>query len=115
MGWRFFSDIVAPTLLVCWAAISLYNAAAGEAGYGALADLRLEAAEKAATVDALRARRLAMEARADMLASKSLDADMADERIRAVLGYAAQGEMIIPRNDLEAALKGPAVAVKEDR
>ena len=60
---RFLIDIVAPALLLCWAAIFIYSAAAGQSGFGALSALNREVETKAAEVDALRARRIAGEER----------------------------------------------------
>lgn len=102
---RFFTDIVLPALVLCWAAIFIYSAAAGQSGFGALAALKRELAEKSETVDTLRARRIALEKHADQLSSKSLDPDLADERIRAILGYAREGDVIVSREALDRALQ----------
>ncbi len=101
---RFLIDIVAPALILCWAAIFIYSAAAGQSGFGALSALNREVEEKAAEVDALRARRIALEKNADQLASKSLDPDLAEERIRKILGYTREGDVIVTARELEEAL-----------
>ena len=101
---RFLIDIVAPALILCWAAIFIYNAAAGDSGFGALSALNREVATKTADVDALRARRIALETKADSLSSKSLDPDLAEERIRKILGYAREGDVIVTAAELEEAL-----------
>ncbi len=103
---RFLIDIVAPALILFWAGIFIYNAAAGQSGFGALSALNREVDAKAAEVDALRARRLSLEKVADQLASKSLDPDLAEERIRKILGYARQGDVIVTAQELEEALGG---------
>lgn len=103
---KFLIDVVAPALILCWAAICVYSAAAGESGFGALGALNRDVEEKRLAVDALRQRRLRLEARADKLNSKSLDADLADERIRAVLGYGREGDVIVTHSDLREALGG---------
>ena len=43
--------------------------------------------------------------RADLLNSKSLDPDLAEERIRAVLGYSREGDVVIPRREIDALLQ----------
>ncbi len=101
---RFLIDIVAPALILCWAAIFIYSAAAGQSGFGALSALNREVEGRAAEVDALRARRIALEKNADQLASKSLDPDLAEERIRKILGYTRDGDVIVTAGELEEAL-----------
>lgn len=102
---RFIFEVAAPSLLLCWAAILIYSAVAGEAGYRALAALEAELEDKGAEVDALHARRLALEKRADQLSSKSLDPDLVDERIRAILGYSRAGDVVISRGEIDQALR----------
>ena len=104
---RFLFEILLPALVLCWAAIFFHNAAAGESGFGALSSLKREAAAKAAEVDALRARRQALEAHANQLSSRALDPDLAEERIRSVLGYAREGDVIVTAQELEKALGEP--------
>ena len=101
---RFLIDIVAPALLLCWAAIFIYSAAAGQSGFGALSALNREVETKAAEVDALRARRIALEKNANQLASKSLDPDLAEERIRKILGYVRDGDVVVTAQELDEAL-----------
>lgn len=102
---RFLFEIVAPSLILCWAATLIYSAAFGETGYGALKALNGELDEKQAAFDALHERRLALEKRANQLNSKSLDPDLADERIRSVLGYSRDGDIVITRSEIARALK----------
>lgn len=102
---RFLLDVLIPTLMLCWAAVLIYSAVVSDTGYRALAELEAEALQKTAEADALRARRLMLEHRADLLKSKSLDPDMIDERIRTLLGYSREGEIVVPRRDLEPLLK----------
>lgn len=101
---RFLAEIVFPALVLCWAAVLIYSAVAGSTGYGALAVLEDELEDKTAEVDALKERREALAQRADLLNSKSLDPDFVDERIRAVLGYSRDGDVIIPRREAEQLL-----------
>lgn len=102
---RFFRDVVAPALTACWIAYLGYGAIAGASGYRVLADLRKEAAAKEEALEALTARRAALAQVADQLNARSLDPDMLDERVRAVLGYAREGDLVLPRDELERMLK----------
>lgn len=102
---RFIFEILAPSLLLCWAAVMIYSAVAGESGYRALAALEAELEAKRVEVDALTARRMALEKRADQLSSKSLDPDLIDERIRAILGYSRPGDVVVSREALNKALR----------
>lgn len=101
---RFLIDIVGPALLACWAVLFIYKAAAGQSGFGALSVLEDEVEVKAAEVEALRERRMALEKHANQLNSKSLDSDLAEERIRSVLGYTREGDIVVSREELEKAL-----------
>ena len=101
---RFLAEIVFPALVLCWAAVLIYSAVAGSTGYRALSALETELEDKTAEVDVLKARREALATRADLLNSRSLDPDLVDERIRAVLGYSREGDIIIPRREAEALL-----------
>jgi cell division protein FtsB len=102
---RFFRDVFAPALVACWVAYMAWGAVAGASGYRALAELRKEAAAKEEALADLTARRLTLSQRADLLNPHSLDPDMADERIRAVLGYALEGDLVLPRDELDRMLK----------
>lgn len=101
---RFLIDVVAPALILCWAAIFIYSAAAGQSGFGALSTLNRDVEAKTEMVDALRARRIALEKNADQLASKSLDPDLAEERIRKILGYVREGDIVVTAQELDEAL-----------
>lgn len=102
---RFFRDVAAPALIACWIAYLGYGAIAGASGYRVLAELREEAAEKRAALEAARARRAILAHRAELLNPRSLDPDMIDERIRTVLGYARPDDIVIPRDELDRLLK----------
>ena len=101
---RFFLDIAFPALVMCLTGILLYGAVASDTGYRALSALRKEAEARTAELDALQARRIELEKRADLLNSKSLDPDILDERIRAVLGYSREGDVVISRRELDRLL-----------
>jgi cell division protein FtsB len=101
---RFLLDIAFPALVMCLTGILVWGATASDTGYRALSQLQDEAEVKTAELDALRARRLELEQRADLLNPKSLDPDILDERIRAVLGYSREGDVVIPRRELDRLL-----------
>ena len=102
---KFFRDVAAPVLIASWIVYLAYGAIGGAASYRALGELREEAAAKRAELAGLRERRELLAKRADLLNPRSLDPDMVDERIRAVLGYAQPGDVVIPRDELDRVLK----------
>lgn len=104
-SFRFLAEIVFPALVLCWAAVLIYSAVVGDSGYRALAALEAELEEKAVEADELKSRREALAQRADLLNSKSLDPDLVDERIRAVLGYSREGDVVIPRGELDTLMR----------
>jgi cell division protein FtsB len=69
--------------------------------------LRHDAEVKAQSLDELQARRAELEKRADLLNSKSLDPDLLDERIRSILGYSREGDVVISRRELDRLLENP--------
>lgn len=102
---RFLFDVLVPAVMVCWAAVFIYNAVASDTGYRALAIARADVAKKTSELDKLQARRIALEKRADLLSSRSLDPDMIDERIRNILGYSRDGDIVVPRRELDRLLE----------
>ncbi len=104
---RFLLDIAFPALVMCLTAILLYSAVVSDTGYRALASLRHDAEVKAQSLDELQARRAELEKRADLLNSKSLDPDLLDERIRSILGYSREGDVVISRRELDRLLENP--------
>ncbi len=101
---RFLLDIAFPALVMCLTGILVWGATASDTGYRALGQLQDEAETKTAELDALKARRQELEKRADLLNPKSLDPDILDERIRTVLGYSREGDVVIPRRELDRLL-----------
>ena len=101
---RFLFDIAFPALVMCLTGILLYGAVASDTGYRTLAALEQEVEERAGQLDELQARRSDLEKKADLLNSKSLDPDLLDERIRAVLGYTQEGDVVISRRELDRLL-----------
>lgn len=102
---KLFFDIVLPALAVFWSAFLAFDTVVGPTGLRALREARIEVAEKRAEVAALTARREALERTANQLNRRSLDPDMLDEKIRSVLGYAAEGDIVIPRDELDRMLE----------
>lgn len=101
---RFLFDIAFPALVMCLTAILLYSAVASDTGYRALANLRDDKEQQSAALDGLTARRQELEKRANLLNSRSLDPDLLDERIRAILGYSREGDVVISRRELDRLL-----------
>lgn len=101
---KFFGNVVAPALIACWIAYLGYGAVAGATGYRVLGELRAEAEAKRAALDEIVARRRTLEHHADLLNPKSVNPDMLDERIRAVLGYVEPGDIVVPRAEFERML-----------
>ncbi len=101
---RFLFDIAFPALVMCLTGVLVYSAVVSDTGYRALAALEKEAAEKEAQLDELQTRRIELEKRADLLNPKSLDPDLLDERIRGVLGYSREGDVVISRRELDRLL-----------
>lgn len=104
-SWRFLADVILPAFFMCWIAYFSYDAIASATGLRALRDLEAKAAEKEAEVAALTAERRRLEIVARQLNPRSLDPDMAEEKIRTVLGFVEEGDIVIPRRELEALLK----------
>lgn len=101
---RMLKEVAAPGVIALWVVYLGYGAFAGAAGFGVLADLEAERDEKQAALDETRVRREALAHHAKLLNPKSLDPDMIDERIRAVLGYTQTEDIVIPRAELEMLL-----------
>ena len=109
---RFLFDVLVPSCILFWAAILVYSAVFSNTGYRALAGVEAETTALAEEVDLLRARREALEKRADLLNSKSLDPDLVDERIRSILGYSRDGDVVISREELDRAI---ALSTRQSR
>ncbi|MEZ5921940.1 MAG: septum formation initiator family protein [Parvularculaceae bacterium] len=103
INWLF--DILLPGVFVCLTAYLAYDGLIGASGYRALAALQDEVAIKQAEVDALTQKREHLERTAEQLNPRSLDADMVDEKVRSVLGYVEAGDIVIPRDQLEAIIR----------
>jgi len=105
LTWRLLADVVAPAFCACGIGYFAYDGVVSATGYRALSALRAEAQERSAEVSALAAERRRLQLTAAMLNPRSLDPDMADEKIRRVLGYVEKGDIVVPRDQLEELLK----------
>lgn len=103
--WSAFKSFVGPLLVAAYIVYLTYGALAGAAGYSALKRLQTEENVLRAEVQAIKDRRGAMQKRADLLNPHSLDPEMMEERIRAVLGYAREGDIVIPRAEIDRMIR----------
>ncbi len=104
-GVKLIFDVILPALAVCWTFVLALDMVAGPSGLRALAEARADVSARRAELAEIAARREALERTANQLNRRSLDPDMLDEKLRSVLGYAAQGEIVIPRDELERHLE----------
>ena len=98
---KFVIEVIAPTLLVCWIAYFLLAALSGESGFDAARAIESEVEQKAQRVAKLTERRQYLQRRAAMLNPQGLDPDLVDERIRSVLGFVDESDIVLPREELE--------------
>lgn len=107
-SFRLASDVLAPAFFICWTLLFAHDAVMGATGLRALKQVQAEAAAKASEVAALEAERRRLERIAAQLNPRSLDPDLADEKIRAVLGYVGEGDVVIARGELDEILRNGA-------
>ena len=105
MSLRTLLELTASALLALWICIDGYNAILGRASFSALRARQAAHEELRAETEALAARRASLERRADMLNRRGVDLDLLEERTRAVLGYAREGERVITREQLDRLLQ----------
>ena len=98
-------EVVVPCALVLWILLEAFSAMFGPSSYRTLSSKRLEIAALQAETSALDDKIHAMTKRADMLHPSHLDAELLDERVRAVLGYADPDEIVIPMDQFDLALR----------
>ena len=109
-AWSLFKTSIGPLLIAAYIIYFAWGAVAGAAGLSALKRLKAEEAALRAEVDAVRAHRESLQRRADLLNPHSLDPEMMEERIRAVLGYAREGDVVIPRAEIDKAIRAGKAA-----
>lgn len=102
--WRLVVEVIAPAFSICWIGYFTYGAVVGATGVRALKALEAEVQAKSSEVAELAAERRRLQIVAYQLNSNSLDRDMAEEKIRTVLGYAEEGDLVISRDQLEEIL-----------
>jgi cell division protein FtsB len=98
---RFLLNVCLPALLMCLIAGEVYSALAGPSSFARLAVLEQEIAERDAELAVISARRDRLALHAEQLNPQSLDPDLVDERIRSVLGFVAEEDMVIPADQIE--------------
>lgn len=70
----------------------------GERGYFALQGARFRLAQAQERYENIKIERERLQHRVVLLRPQSLDSDMLDERVRAVLGYSHPDELIVPED-----------------
>lgn len=108
LSWRLVLDVVAPAFFTCWIFYLGYDAVVGATGVRALRSLQAEAEVRSAEVEALTAERRRLEIIAQQLNPRSIDPDMAEEKIRTILGYVEEDDLVVPRDQLREILKSGA-------
>jgi cell division protein FtsB len=100
MGWlgdirRLIRQVAMPVLGIALLTYAAYHAIQGERGLFAWIALNQRLKEAHALADAVSAQRLELENRVYRLSSASLDPDLLDERVRAMLDYGRSDEVVI--------------------
>jgi cell division protein FtsB len=88
-------QVVVPVLGIALLGYFAYHAIEGERGFFAWMSLNQQLKQTHALADAVAAQRAELENRVLRLSSGSLDPDLLDERVRAMLNYARQDEVVI--------------------
>jgi cell division protein FtsB len=88
-------QVVVPVLGIALLAYFAYHAIQGDRGLFAWLALNQQLKQAHALSDAADAERAELENRVGRLSSASLDPDLLDERVRAMLNYARQDEVVI--------------------
>lgn len=88
-------EIVVPAIMISLLGYFTYHALQGQNGLLAYLRLDKELAIQERLVADVAAEREALEHRVHLMRPSSIDPDMLDEQVRAVLGYAREGEVII--------------------
>jgi cell division protein FtsB len=88
-------QVVVPVLGIALLAYFAYHAIQGDRGLFAWMALNQQLKQTHALADAVVAQRAELENRVQRLSSASLDPDLLDERVRAMLNYAGQDEVVI--------------------
>jgi cell division protein FtsB len=102
---RFFLRTAVPALCVMMILYFAYAATLGPYGLREAASAARVRDALASEVAEIEARRERLRLIADQLNPKGIDPDLLDEKIRSVLGYVAEGDVVVPREELEKVLK----------
>ncbi len=88
-------QVVVPVLAIAVLAYFSYHAIQGDRGLFAWMTYNQQLKQTRALADAVAAQRGELENRVERLSSASLDPDLLDERVRTMLNYADQDEVVI--------------------
>jgi cell division protein FtsB len=102
-------QVVVPVLGIALLVYFAYHAIQGDRGLFAWMALNQQLKQTHALADAVAAQRGELENRVARLSSASLDPDLLDERVRAMLNYARQDEVVIMLPPLNPAASAAAV------
>lgn len=102
---RFFFDAFLPAICVLGIAYNFLIALNGDEGVRAHALVREDLDERSQELFELREHRAWLERRAELLSMNTLDNDMLDESARRVLGYAAEGEYVMPAGEFDRLIR----------
>ena len=87
-------DVLTALLFVIFIGYFAYHAIHGQRGLTAMISLSQQIEEAQTRLDEIHSERLYLEHRVSLLRPESLDLDLLDERARATLGYAGEGEEV---------------------
>lgn len=104
LSYRFLFDVMVPAGLIFWIILESYRGLFGQASVRVAKALEIERTALATEVAAIEEHRDRLTNRADMLNPKALDPDLLDERIRAVLGYVHEDDVVMPRDQFDRAV-----------
>ena len=104
MSFGKFINLGVPIVALIFFGLMVFSAVFGDMGYQTHAALMSQHRAMAAEVDGLQDYRLRLENKVRLLKSSALDKDMVEERIRAILKYSEDGEIIIPRHQVDEIL-----------
>ena len=90
------ADVLGPVLGFCVVGYFAYHSVEGDRGIVAWLRLNEQIRTAQVELDGLQGERKALERRVALLRPESLDPDLLDERVRAVLNYARPGEIVVP-------------------
>ena len=90
------ADVLGPVLGFCVVGYFAYHSVEGDRGIVAWLRLNEQIVTAQVELDSLQGERKSLERRVALLRPESLDPDLLEERVRAVLNYARPGEVVVP-------------------